>query len=100
MITFPTWVEGEARKPRPSDAELASRRLRYMFVRASIECTEAGSIASLADFCDVERVYIHNAIRHGCTPTNVATKIERACGRKLLRREWLMFPLEIEELAH
>jgi hypothetical protein len=100
MITFPTWVEGARGQPRPTDEELAQRRMRYLILRTSIECTESGSVASLADFCGVERVYIHTAIRNGCTPTNVATKIEKACGRKIVRREWLMFPLEIEELAH
>jgi hypothetical protein len=30
----------------------------------------------------------------------MATKVERACGRKVMRRDWLMFPLEMEELAH
>lgn len=97
MITFPSWVEGP--RNRPADDELASRRLRYMFLRASLEHTFAGSIASLAAFCDVESTYLHAAIRCGKTPTNIARKIEKACGRNLVKREWLMFPLEITELA-
>jgi hypothetical protein len=42
----------------------------------------------------------HAAIREGKFSPQMATKVERACGRKVMRRDWLMFPLEIEELVH
>ena len=64
MITFPSWVEGTGRNA-PNAAELARRRMRYMLMRASIECTEAGSVASLADLCGLPREHLHYAIRAG-----------------------------------
>lgn len=98
MITFPTWVEGTGRNP-PNSAELARRRMRYMLMRASIECTESGSIASLADHCGLPREHLHYAIRVGGMSAKIAAQVERACGREIVQREWLAYPLEMEELA-
>jgi hypothetical protein len=103
MITFPAWVENP-RDPELSDADvdaqLAQRRLRYMVGLAALHATPNTSIAALADHCKVERAHLHAAIREGRFSASIAAKIERACGRKTVRREWLIYPLEIHELAH
>lgn len=99
MITFPTWVEGPRGNPPDAD-ELARRRMRYLLLRTSIECTESGSIASLSDHCGLVREHVYHAIRAGGMSPKIAAQVERACGRKVVQREWLVYPLEIEELAH
>lgn len=102
MITFPAWVEN----PRDPDlckadleALLPSRRLRFMVHLAALHATPQASIAALADHCDIERSHIHAAIRDGKMSPKLAHKIERACGRDIVRREWLIYPLDMEELA-
>jgi hypothetical protein len=95
---FPAWVEGPPRQP-VNDEERARNRLRYLVLWASLQCTSAGSIASLADHCGIQRTQIHEALREGKFSAKMAADIERKCGRKVVRREWLIFPLEIEELV-
>jgi len=100
MISFPAWVTGPRKKRALTDADraaLASRRLRFLVMRAAVEKTEAGSIASLSDFCGVTRTDVHAAIRTGHFSTRLASKIESACGRELIRRDWLVFPCDIED---
>lgn len=94
MITFPAWVN-EATE----DDDRASRRLRYMVMRAAIESTPKANIAALADLCFIDRTEIHVAMRNGQFSTKMAAKIEKACGRDVVRREWLVFPLQITELC-
>ena len=98
MITFPAWVEGP-RDELPCLDELAARRLRFLVLRASILCTPGGSIASFADHCEIARTEIHAAIKNGKFSAVMSQKIERACGRDVIRREWLIYPLEIHELT-
>jgi plasmid maintenance system antidote protein VapI len=66
---------------------------------AAINSTPSGSIAALADTCGIDRPQVHASIREGRCSQKMALKIEKACGRSVVRREWLMFPLEIEELT-
>lgn len=100
---FPSWVEGSNDELENDELEneraQASRRLRYLVLMASIACTPGGNIASLADFCNVERTMVHAALKDGKFSTTMAAKIERACGRAVVRREWLIYPLEIQELT-
>lgn len=93
MIEFPAWVEN------PGDIELAQRRLRYMVGLAALHATPATSIAALADHCEIERAHVHASIREGRFSAPMAAKIERACGRRTVRREWLIYPLEIQEMT-
>lgn len=100
MVTFPAWVSGPRKKRAitvAGQAAIASRRLRYLIMRAAVETTEAGSIASLSDFCMVARTDVHAAIRAGHFSTKLATRIETACGRDIIRRDWLVFPCDIED---
>lgn len=102
MITFPSWVEKPAEhRDDGDDMEhiRACKRLRYMIYLAAINATEAASISALADKCGIERAQLHAAIREGKFSAQMAAKVERACGRKVIQRDWLMFPLELEELA-
>lgn len=98
MCKFPAWVEGPRTKKPDMDA-LATRRLRYLVITASINTNESGSIASFSDFCGVERTQVHAALREGRFSAKMATKIEKACGRSVVRREWLTYPLDIEEMS-
>lgn len=97
MITFPVWVTG-TRTNRPTEEELATRRLRFLVIRASNLTNEGGSVASLAELCDVPRTEVHTALRTGHFSAKMALKIEKTCGRKVIRREWLVYPLDIEQL--
>lgn len=104
MITFPAWVEDPARwdkdlSKEDLDAQLPQRRLRYMVHLAALHATPQANIAALADHCEIERTHIHAAIRDGKMSAKIAHKIERACGRDVVRREWLIYPLDIHELA-
>lgn len=92
MIKFPQWVQGK----RGDCAEaLASRRLRFLVLHASLQLTEKGGVASLADFADVPRELLHWSIKHGAFSVPTATKLETVCGREVLRKEWLIFPNDI-----
>lgn len=93
MYKFPSWVG-----PRNADGA-ASRRLRYLVLRSSIECTEKGSITSLAALCDLEAPHVHMAIRDGGMSAKMAAQIEKKCGRRIVRREWLIHPLDFEEMV-
>lgn len=93
MVVFPTWVK---QTPKSDKQTLASRRLRYLVMRAAVEKTESGSISSFADLCSIERTQIHLAFRTGHFSAKMALVIEKAAGRDLLRKEWLIFPLDIE----
>jgi len=103
MITFPQWVENP-QDPELSkediEAQLGNRRLRFMVFYAAMHATPQMSLAALADTCNIERAHLHAAIRDGKCSPKMSTKIERACGRDVIRREWLMFPLEVAELTH
>lgn len=102
MITFPAWVERPCDPELTPDdlvAQLPQRRLRFMVGLAALHATSQASIAALADHCQVERSHIHAAIRDGRFSSKIAHKIERACGREVVRREWLIYPLDMEELA-
>ena len=97
MINFPAWVGAD--KAKRDTAILANRRLRYLAIMASIHLTEKGTVASLADHCELDRVEVHRFIREGAFSAKAAACIEKACGRNFLRREWLIFPLEVTDLT-
>lgn len=98
MITFPAWVD-DPRDELPELDALASRRLRYLVLRASNWCTPGGSIASFADHCEIQRPEVHAAIKCGKFSPRMAQQIEKKCGREIVRREWLIYPNEIHELT-
>lgn len=97
QVIFPPWVEGP--KANNDDGTLESRRVRYLVLKAAISSTPNGSIAALADACKIDRSQVHASIREGKLSPTMASKIEKVCGRNVVRREWLMFPLEIHELT-
>jgi len=92
MVSFPPWVDEK-------EDGRATRRLRYLVLKTSVECTPGGNIASFADHCGIERTQIHAAIKDGKFSAAMAQKIEKKCGRKLVRREWLLYPLEVHDLT-
>lgn len=96
MIKFPAWVENPG---ADCGSTLESRRLRFMVLHAAIHAAPNGSIAGLADRCKIERTQVHAAIREGRFSAKMAAQIEKACGRDVVRREWLIFPLETHELT-
>lgn len=93
MVKFPRWVTAPG-----TDEEKAQRRVRYVVLRAALEITEGASVAALADHCGLSRTHIHQAMREGRFAPKLAAEIEKVCGRKVLRREWLVYPLDIEKL--
>jgi hypothetical protein len=94
MVHFPPWVTA-----KHGDGSEESRRVRYLVMLAAVHSTPNGSIAALADTCGIDRPQVHASIREGRCSPKMALKIERACGRNVVRREWLMFPHEIEEMT-
>lgn len=96
MQTFPTWVSTPEDQ---SQQELASKRLHYLIYDAALKSVTGGSISAFAEFCDVDRSTIHTFIAKGSFSPRTATRIERACGRDVIRWEHLVYPLEIESEA-
>ena len=92
MINFPKWVQG---KKSDAASAIAARRLRYLVLRASVELTCKGSVTSLGQFAGVENGTMHWSIHNGCFSIASAKKLEEACGRDLVRKEWLIYPLDI-----
>jgi hypothetical protein len=70
-----------------------------MILYAAIRSTPNGSIAALADHCGIERTQIHAALKEGRFSAKMAAAIERACRRTVIRREWLIYPNEIQEMT-
>ena len=93
-VNFPPWV-----RAKDNEGTLESRRLRYLVLTAAINSTPNGSIAALADLCGIDRPQVHASIREGRCSPSMAKRIEAACGRNVVRREWLMFPLDIEDMT-
>lgn len=97
MPKFPTWVEPD--NEIMGDQERAHRRLRFLINLAAIYATERASISALAVACGTESAHIHAAMREGHLSPKMAAKIEKLCGREIVQREWLIYPLEIHELV-
>lgn len=98
MINFPAWT-GNQQLMKVDPAAVACHRLRYLILKASIECTPRGSVASFSDHCELDRTEVHRAMREGRFSAKVAQRIEKACGRNVVRREWLIYPLEVTDLT-
>jgi hypothetical protein len=98
MVKFPRWVDHPEDGCTDEHAR-SVRRLRFMVFYAAIHATPGASISALADKCEIARAQLHEAIREGKFSAQMAAKVERACGRQFIRREWLCHPLEFEELV-
>lgn len=92
QMHFPEWVETP--KKQPSELR-AHKRLKYMILKASIELTQDGTMKAFAEHCGIERTAMHSHIRAGRFSAAMATAIERAVGRDVLKHEDLMNPLEL-----
>lgn len=90
---FPPWVT------EPGEDGQAQRRLRYLLLRAALVSCEKSNLASLAQLCGVSRHAIHMGMREGRLSSELAAAIERGCTRKVIRREWLIYPMDIKEMA-
>lgn len=83
------------RKPRLSQRERASQRIRYLFIRAALHVGQRGSVRGLARAIGMNHSTLHKAIDDGYCSPNVAIKIEELCSRKHTPHEWLRRPLDI-----
>lgn len=99
MDKFPRWIDHPEDGEEDDEHARSVRRLRFMMLYAAIHATPAGNLASLADRCGIDRAQLHGAIREGKLSAPMAAKVEKACGRSVVRREWLCFPLEYEDLV-
>jgi len=95
MMKFPQWVTGPASDP-VCEEELASNRLRFLLMQAATHAGPKGSIIELAAHVGVTRQNLYMYISRGSFPVGTAKAIERAVGREFVRKEHLVFPLEIE----
>lgn len=96
MIRFPHWVAHPSTQPK---SDLAVKRLRFLVLNAAIQKTMTGNISSFSAFCDLDRTQVHAYLRAGRFSPNMAEAIEDAIGdRDLIRKEWLVFPLRIEQI--
>ena len=92
MVKFPAWVS----LPRAQSKEdLARKRIRYLLLRASIESTEGGNFTSFAERVGIDRSQVHIYAGKGRFNIQMAEACERVFGRDLIRKEWLIFPLDI-----
>lgn len=93
MIKFPTWVETPRRQPKQ---QLAAKRLRYLVVRASIQRTFGGHIASFATAIGMDKSTIHLYIKLGKFSKPSAEMAENIFGSDVIQADWLTSPLTIE----
>lgn len=96
MVIFPTWVGTHKKKDTAADKLLlAQRRLKYLLGFAALELSEGASMTSLAKVLGVSHGILYYSITHGAFTIEAAQAVEDAAGRDLLRKEWLVFPLDI-----
>lgn len=95
MLKFPAWVTGDS----SNEDQLAQRRLRYLLVQASLETNEKASLSSLCQLAGLNHTHVYQAVREGHFSATMARAIEQTVGRRTLRREWLIHPLDIEEMV-
>lgn len=94
-MKFPKWVAAD----RPCPEVLATRRLRFLVITASIWGSESGSITALCERTGIAQSKLYESVRKGGFSINQAAQIEKACGREVVRREWLIYPLDITEMV-
>jgi hypothetical protein len=94
-MKFPKWVMVD----RPTPDVLATRRLRFLVSTASIWGTESGSVTALCERTGIAPSKLYESVRKGGFSMNQAMQIEKACGREVVRREWLIWPLDIAEMV-
>jgi hypothetical protein len=95
-MKFAPWVHARVKGKAPSDATVATNRLRYILMRAALHKTEGATIRSLAQHIGIEYNQLYRALRKGAFTVKLAASIEEAVGRDLIRKEHLVFPLNIE----
>lgn len=93
-MTIPQWVIGP-KSERHDETARASRMLRYVLNRAALKLLQNPSMGKLAQHCDIPSRYIYRSIDLGRFSPKLAQEIEKKCGRDLIRSEWLVFPLNI-----
>lgn len=90
-MKFPQWVTQSEEEP-----VLAANRLRFMLMQAATHAGPKGSMHELADYVGVSRQNLYMYISGGGFPVGTAKRIEAAVGRDIIRKEHLVFPLNIE----
>lgn len=94
-MKFPQWVTGPSKAP-VDEGTLASNRLRFLLLQAATHAGPKGSIIELAEHVGCTRQNLYMYISRGSFPVGTAKAIEGAVGRAVVRKEHLVFPLEIE----
>jgi hypothetical protein len=97
-MKFPQWVSGGKGKRAVTGTELAANRLRYMLVTAALHIDSKATLSALAAKVGCSRQNLHLHMENGKFPVGTASKIEAAVGRDVIRKEHLIFPLDIESM--
>lgn len=89
-MEFPHWIDNHRKK-----ATKAPLRLKYMLSRLVRDRYPAGNVKNLADEMGCNQSTIYNAIKRGYFTPQLAERIEKVFGSKVLPAEWLTNPLAI-----
>lgn len=92
---FPVWIDA-ARHSRLKRAQL---RLKFILNMAALIKYGRTSIHDIARDIGCDHSSIFNAIRRGYFTCPMAERLEQHFGTDLVRAEWLVDPLAIEEIA-
>ncbi len=91
-MRFPKWVNqtGSTKEQR------AGNRLRYIIGRLALEYSRDGTLKALCGKLGVSHSTVSLYITLGKFSENMAVAFEKAFGRDLAPREWLLEPLKIK----
>lgn len=96
-MKFPQWVEkAGCGKRAATGTALATNRLRFLLMNAALHVDPKGTLTVLAERVETSRQNLHMHMERGKFPVGTATKIEAVVGRDVIRKEHLVFPLDIE----
>jgi hypothetical protein len=91
---FPSYIETTRNK-----GKRAQLRLKYMLSIAMLRTHGRPSIHLLAQKAGCDHSSIFNAINRGYFTEPMAQAIESVVGRNELQKEWLVSPLEVNEVT-
>jgi hypothetical protein len=96
-MKFPSWVSAPHHGRKAPPEVVAKRRLSYIVRRLALEHEPTGSLSDLGERVGILSSQFSLAFRSGRFTQRQAETIESALGRRVVKKEHLMYPLDIEE---
>lgn len=94
---FPKWVTAPVNGKRLSQDMIASNRLAYIVRRLALELDPYGTMQSLAERTGMNASRIGTMITQGRFTQGQAELMEQVVGRSMIKKEHLMYPMDIQE---